>query len=183
MIGNKMRIEQTHIAGLFLIQLQKFKDNRGEFIKVFNHDFFANNNLETKLLESYYSISAKNVIRGMHFQIPPYDHNKMVYVNNGSILDVVLDIRNESKTYGETFSVKIDTNNPVLLYIPKGCAHGFLSLEDNTMVTYMQSSCYNGQCDMGIHYNSFGFDWGVNNPVMSERDKLFEPFPTFKSPF
>jgi len=172
-----MLIENTFIQGLKLIHLKEFKDNRGSFIKVFNEDFFAENGLETNFKESYYSISAKNVIRGMHFQIPPFEHTKLVYLNKGNILDAVLDIRKSSPTFGQHFSMELNTENLVLVYIPVGCAHGFLSLEDNTIVTYLQTSCYNKACDKGIKYNSFGMKWKTENLTMSERDL---DFPDFK---
>lgn len=171
-----MHIEDTKIAGLKLIHLNEFKDNRGSFIKTFNNDLFLSNNLDVDFKESYYSISAKNVIRGMHFQIPPADHTKLVYVNSGSIIDVILDIRPQSITYGQFIKLEINDKNPVLVYIPKGCAHGFRSLEDNTMVTYMQTTCYNNACDKGIRYDSFGMDWGIKNPIMSGRDLEFPNF-------
>lgn len=178
-----MRIENTFIEGLKLLYLNEFKDIRGSFIKVLNSDFFEQNCLETNFKESYYSISAKNVIRGMHFQIPPSEHTKIVYVNNGSILDVILDIRKESQTFGKFFKIEINTNLPLLIYIPVGCAHGFLSLEDNTMVTYLQSSCYESISDKGIKFDSFGFNWKTSNPVLSSRDLSFESFKNFKTPF
>jgi len=168
-----MEIENTFIPGLKLIHMKEFKDVRGSFIKTFNFDFFTENGLETNFKESYYSISAKNVIRGMHYQIPPFEHTKLVYLNQGKILDVVLDIRKSSPTYGQHFSIKLNTEKPILIYIPIGCAHGFLSLENDTMVTYMQTSCYNNACDKGIKYNSFGINWKVENPIMSERDLSF----------
>lgn len=178
-----MEIEQTFIAGLKLIHLKEFKDIRGSFIKVFNDDFFKKHDLETNFKESYYSISAKNVIRGMHFQTPPAEHTKLVYVNEGSITDVILDIRKDSPTYGEFFSLEINNNTPTLVYIPVGCAHGFLSMEDNTMVTYLQTSVYNPECDKGIKYNSFGMKWDIENPIISDRDNSFPPLTQFKSPF
>lgn len=168
-----MEIEQTFIPGLKLIRLKEFKDNRGSFIKVFNEEFYSENGLETDFKESYYSISAKNVIRGMHFQIPPYEHTKLVYLNQGKIIDVVLDIRKSSPTFGQHFSIELNTEKPILIYIPVGCAHGFLSLEDNTMVTYFQTTVYNTACDKGIKYNSFGVNWTVENPIISERDLSF----------
>jgi len=174
-----MLIENTFIPGLKLIRLKEFKDSRGSFIKVFNEDFFTQNGLETNFKESYYSISAKNVIRGMHFQISPFEHTKLVYLIQGIIIDIVLDIRLSSSTYGEYFSIELNTENPVLLYIPVGCAHGFLSLEDNTIVTYLQTSCYNTACDKGINYNSFGMKWKIENPIMSERDLNFPDFKDF----
>jgi dTDP-4-dehydrorhamnose 3,5-epimerase/CDP-3, 6-dideoxy-D-glycero-D-glycero-4-hexulose-5-epimerase len=171
-----MKIEDTFIPGLKLIHLNKFTDTRGSFLKVFNEDFFVANGLETTFKESYYSVSHKNVIRGMHFQIPPAEHTKLVYLNSGSIVDVILDIRKSSPTYGQYFSIHINCDEPILVYIPIGCAHGFLSLEDHTMVTYMQTSCYNKDCDMGIKYNSFGMAWGIENPVVSDRDLRFPDF-------
>lgn len=178
-----MEIEKTFIEGLKLIYLNDFKDNRGSFIKVFNQDFFRENGLETEFKESYYSISAKHVIRGMHFQIPPAEHTKLVYVNQGEIIDVILDIRKNSATYGKYFRIKIGKTNAVAIYIPIGCAHGFLSLVDNTMVTYLQTSCYNNECDKGIKYNSFGMNWDIEKPVISDRDNSFISFGSFVSPF
>ena len=172
-----MEIEETFIPGLKLIHLKEYQDIRGSFIKVFNEEFFAENGLETNFKESYYSIFAKNVLRGMHFQIPPFEHTKLVYLNQGKILDVVLDIRKSSPTYGQHYSIDLKPENPILVYIPVGCAHGFLSLEDQTLVTYMQATCYNNKCDKGIKYNSFGMDWGINVPIISERDLSFPDFP------
>ncbi|MDD3744180.1 MAG: dTDP-4-dehydrorhamnose 3,5-epimerase family protein [Lentimicrobiaceae bacterium] len=173
-----MRIEETFISGLKLIHLKEFKDQRGSFIKVFNEEFFKENGLETNFKESYYSISAKNVIRGMHFQVPPAEHTKLVYLNSGSILDVVLDLRKDSQTFGQYFSVELTVSNPVLIYIPIGCAHGFLSLEDNSMVTYLQTTCYHPTFDCGIRYDSFGYNWPVDNPIISQRDGGFKPIVT-----
>lgn len=171
-----MRIEETFIPGLKLIYLNEFIDNRGSFVKIFNKDLFVEHGLETDFKESFCSVSAKDVIRGMHFFIPPFEHTKLVYVNNGSMLDVILDIRKQSPTYGQHYKVRVDRENLILVYIPVGCAHGFRSLEDNTMVTYLQSTCYNSEFDKGIKYNSFGMDWGLDNPVISQRDLTFPDF-------
>lgn len=171
-----MKIESTSIDGLKVVHLDRINDIRGSFLKVFNEDFFKLNNMETDFRESYFSVSAKNVIRGMHFQIPPFDHVKLVYINQGAISDVVLDIRKGSPTYGRYFNFRMTQEIPVLLYIPKGCAHGFLSLEDNTIVSYLQSTVYNQTCDKGIKYDSFGVDWGIINPVLSSRDLTFPEF-------
>ena len=168
-----MEVENTYLSGLKLIHLNKFLDNRGIFLKVFNEDLFLKNNLEINFKESYFSISNKNVIRGMHFQIPPCEHTKLVYLNHGKVLDVVLDIRKSSPTYEHYFSIELNLKQPVLIYIPVGCAHGFLSLEDNSMVTYLQTSCYNSKCDKGIKYDSFNMDWGIDTPILSERDLQF----------
>lgn len=178
-----MEICETSINGLIIIKPKIFEDERGIFIKTFTDSFFKENNLNISIKESYYSISQKNVIRGMHFQTPPYEHTKIVYVPNGEILDVVLDIRESSPTYGKFFSSILSNKNGYVLVIPKGLAHGFKSLKDNTNVTYMQTSVYSPSHDKGIHYNSFGFDWECKNPKVSSRDLIFENFNSFHSPF
>jgi dTDP-4-dehydrorhamnose 3,5-epimerase/CDP-3, 6-dideoxy-D-glycero-D-glycero-4-hexulose-5-epimerase len=184
MIGNNiMQIEDTFIKDLKIIHLNKFGDERGSFIKTFNFDFYKESELMTELKESYYSISSKNVIRGMHFQLPPNEHVKIVYLNRGRILDVVLDIRKQSDTFGKFFATELDVDNPVLIYIPIGCAHGFKSLEEGSMVTYIQSSCYHPESDTGIRFDSFGMDWGCEKVIISNRDKSFMPFNRFQSPF
>ena len=177
-----MEIENTFIEGLMILHLKKMGDNRGSFIKIYNEDFYKQTNLRTDFKESYFSVSHKNVIRGMHFQIPPAEHVKLVFVNKGSIVDVVLDIRKESKTFRQFFFTIINDDSPKLVYIPVGCAHGFLSLQDNTIVSYIQTSTYNADCDKGILYNSFGMDWETDDPVISGRDLLFPKLANFDSP-
>ena len=178
-----MKIIETPIKGLYILETINFQDIRGGFQKLFNFDFFKENNLDTDFKEFYYSVSQKYVIRGMHFQLPPFDHTKLVYVSRGKIKDVVLDIRKDSKTYGKYFSIELDDNKAQYMYIPKGLAHGFVSLEDGSIVNYAQTSCYSKEHDCGILYNSFGFDWGIENPIISGRDTTFEKLENFKSPF
>lgn len=179
-----MKIEKTDFEGVYLIKSAIFSDYRGKFVKTINEDIYKQLNLNIKFVESYYSISLKNVIRGMHFQLPPFQHNKLVYVNKGSIIDVVLDLRKASPTYGKYFTFELNDINCHALYISEGLAHGFLSLEDDTMVTYNQTTCYTPQHDGGIRFDSFGFDWlNCNAPIVSERDTKFLSFTEFKSPF
>lgn len=178
-----MKIINTKIQGLKILEPKIFKDDRGIFIKNFNDEFFKENSLEIYIKETYYSISHRDVIRGMHFQTPPYDHIKLVYVPYGSIIDVVLDIRKNSPTYGQYFSTEISNKDGKILVIPKGLAHGFKSLEDNTNVTYMQTSCYAPNNDFGIRYDSFGFEWECESPKLSDRDKSFPTISQFDSPF
>jgi len=178
-----MEIEETYIKGLKIIRLTRFSDKRGSFLKVFNFEFFRDNYLSTDFKENYFSISVKNVIRGMHFQIPPYEHVKLVYLSQGRIFDVVLDLRKDSTTFGQYYSIIISSDNPVMIYIPVGCAHGFLSLEDSSIVSYLQTSSYNKESDAGIRWDSFGMNWNVKNPIVSERDKSFQRFDDFQSPF
>ena len=178
-----METIKTDFEGLLILQTVNFQDNRGGFQKLFNYDFFKENGLDTDFKEFYYSVNKKGVRRGMHFQIPPYEHTKVVYVSNGKILDVCVDIRKNSKTYGKCFSIELDDQKAQYLYIPKGFAHGFLSLEDNTIVNYAQTSCYNKECDCGILQDSIDFDWGKDDPIASGRDLLFPKLTEFDSPF
>ena len=168
-----MEFYNQDIFGVKLIKFNKLNDNRGIFCKIYNEDIFEANGINIDIKESYYSISEKNVIRGMHFQIPPYDHDKLVYVANGKVLDVVLDIRKFSSTYKKFISIELSDENGLALFIPKGCAHGFKSLTNNTMMVYNVSTVYSPQCDCGIKYDSFGMDWNVENPIISKRDASF----------
>ena len=178
-----MKIVETPFQGLYILETVHFQDIRGGFQKLFNYDFFKSNGLDTDFKEFYYSVSHQNVIRGMHFQLPPFEHTKVVYVSKGRILDVVVDIRKHSETYGKCFSIELDDSKAQYLYIPKGFAHGFRSLDDGTIVNYAQTSCYPKEHDCGIAQDSFGFDWGIDNPIVSGRDLTFEPFFKFQTPF
>jgi dTDP-4-dehydrorhamnose 3,5-epimerase/CDP-3, 6-dideoxy-D-glycero-D-glycero-4-hexulose-5-epimerase len=119
----------------------------------------------------------------MHFQIPPFEHVKLVWLNQGRVIDVVLDMRKNSVTYGQYYSTEISQNSPVLVYIPIGCAHGFLSLDGNTIVSYIQTSIYNKECDQGVRWDSFNMNWNLKNPIVSKRDNSFKSFTDFESPF
>jgi dTDP-4-dehydrorhamnose 3,5-epimerase len=178
-----MKINSTPFEGLFILETTNFQDNRGSFQKLLDYDFFKEHGLDTNFKELYYSVSQKNVIRGMHFQLPPYDHTKLAYVSKGRIRDVVVDIRKKSNTYGQCFSIELDETKAQYLYIPKGFAHGFLSLEDGSIVNYVQTSCYSQEHDYGIFYASIGFDWGIEYPVISGRDLIFIDLDDFNSPF
>ena len=176
-----MNFIETNFDELYLIKDYSIADIRGSFNKPYNLDFFNQNNILESPEEFFFSISTKNVIRGMHFQIPPFDSYKIVSCINGEILDVVLDLRLSSKTFGKSFSIKL--NNKQSIFIPKGFAHGFLSLEENTIVTYLQSKVYNKETDKGIYYNSFGFNWNIVNPIINSRDEHLIDFNSFISPF
>jgi dTDP-4-dehydrorhamnose 3,5-epimerase len=169
-----MKIERTEIEGVYIITNFNAKDERGLFVKTFNKNTFNKNNLDFEIRESYYSVSNKDVIRGMHFQLKPNEHEKLVCVPKGSILDVVLDLRKKSKTYKQHISMNLSSSNKKSIFIPKGLAHGFKSLEDNTITNYCVSTEYNSSADTGIRFNSFGFNWQNENPIISERDNSFD---------
>lgn len=180
-----MDIIHTNIEGLFKIKTNVIKDDRGSFQKIFNRTYFRNNGFNYDFKEFYFSISKINTIRGMHFQTPPHNHVKIVYVSYGSIIDVVVDLRKESTSFGQIFSTKLEHLSGILLYIPSGLAHGFKSLMDDTIVNYAQTSCYSKENDHGILYNSIDFDWKIADPIISKRDLRFPSFQDFqkKSPF
>ena len=178
-----MVIEETKIEGVYIISNFNASDNRGVFVKTFNKEAFAGNKIDFEIRESYFSVSSKNVIRGMHFQLPPHDHEKLVYVPQGEIIDVVVDLRKNSNTFKECISVKLSSENRKSIFIPKGCAHGFKALTDNTITVYNVASEYNSSSDSGIRFDSFGFNWDVENPIVSDRDNSLEPLNQFNSPF
>ena len=174
-----MTFENTKLKGVYIINNFNIVDDRGLFAKTFNKKQFQDNNLDFEIRESYYSISNKNVIRGMHFQLPPYDHEKLVYVPKGSILDVIVDLRKKSKTYKQYISIKLSEENKKSIFIPKGLAHGFKSIEDNTMTVYNVAKEYSPVEDAGIHYDSFGMDWKIELPIVSKRDLELQSLDKF----
>ena len=178
-----MKIVETKIPGCFVIEPRTFSDERGRFVKNLSRPEFEKKGMIFDFQESYYSISQKNVIRGMHFQLPPHNVTKLVYVVSGSVLDVVLDLRLGSPTFKEAISFELSAINKKCLYIPFGCAHGFKSLADETLMTYLQSHPFDTKSDCGIHFDSFGFDWGLTEPIISERDQALVSLSEFDSPF
>ncbi len=174
---------ETDFEGLYIIKRSIFTDNRGKFFKIFNKEELEKIGIEGKFDEVICSVSKKGVLRGMHFQLPPHEHAKFIRVVSGKILDVVVDLRKESKTFGEYFSIELDEDSEEYLYIPAGFAHGFLSLEENTIVVYATNLGYYKESDFGIRWNSFGFKWPIENPILSQKDKNLPLLSEFKSPF
>lgn len=180
-----MNIEETALGGVFIIANFVSQDERGIFVKTFSKHNFHDQGLNFEIRESYFSVSQKDVIRGMHFQLPVHDHEKLVYVPKGAILDVILDLRKNSATYRKYISLELSADNKKSIFIPRGLAHGFKSLEKDTIAVYNVSTEYNPESDAGIHFNSFGFDWQSINPIVSKRDTDFETLEQFcnKNPF
>lgn len=177
-----MQIVKEILSGCYVISPHFSEDGRGSFVKTYNVSALLDVGIKMPIMEEYYSYSKKNVIRGMHFQLPPVDHEKMVYCPSGSVLDVVLDLR-AGPSYGAMASIELTMTNRYVLYIPRGVAHGFLSLGDNSLMVYKTSSEYNPSLDAGIDFNSFGFDWGVSHPIVSQRDVSHTAFKDFATPF
>ncbi|MDW7973331.1 MAG: dTDP-4-dehydrorhamnose 3,5-epimerase [Thermodesulfovibrio sp.] len=159
------------------------RDERGYFVKTFHFDVFQELGLETDFKEEYYSYSIKRVLRGLHFQIPPKDHVKVVYCIYGKILDVVVDLRIGSPTYGHYEMIELSSDKANMIYIPKGLAHGFYTLSDFAIVVYKVTTTYSPDHDTGILWNSLNIPWPDEKPIISRRDSGFIPFADFNSPF
>lgn len=178
-----MRINDTVCKGVKRIYCFSSSDARGGFTKIFNDADYKAAGINTEIKETYYSVSHKNVIRGLHFQLPPYEHAKIVHVMKGRVTDVLLDLRKSSDTYGKVFHFTLSEEDPNALYIPVGFAHGFKTLEDNTLMLYHVTSVYEKKGDTGILFSSIDYDWGIEDPIVSERDMSFERLEDFDSPF
>lgn len=170
------KILQEKLPGLLLLEGRTFSDHRGFLEKpLWNSvlpDFRAD--------EAYFIQSKKNVIRGMHFQLPPHAQGKFLYVATGKILDVVLDLRKDSETYGQFASFYLEAGSAQALFVPPGMAHGYLTLEENSLIHYVQSGHYAPEFERGVRYDSFGFDWKVSDPVLSEKDRSLPAFSDLK---
>ena len=178
-----MEIINTNISEVKLIKQFRAEDSRGSFVKTFHESSFKNAGIDFEMKESFYSVSHKNVIRGMHFQHPPHDHAKIVFCTEGTIIDVALDIRKNSPTYGQYVCAELSFENNTAIYIPSGFAHGFKTLTDRATTFYFVSSENNRDADDGILHTGFGLNWEIENPIVSVRDMEFKSFDEFKSPF
>ena len=175
--------KEINIPGVFEIELFHAGDERGMFVKPYHKKTLEDHGLISEFQESFYSTNKAGVIRGMHFQRPPFDHAKIVYCTSGRLIDVILDLREGSPAYGQYDTVELSGDNYKAVYLPTGVAHGFCVIEDNTTMIYLTSTMHAPTADDGIHIDSFGFTWPVNNGVRSERDKSFQSFKDFKTPF
>lgn len=180
---NAFEFKEIAIAGAYLIKGRNSIDRRGSFWKDFEENEFLYNNLRFHCTEAFSSISRKNVIRGLHFQTKS-PQAKLVSVAYGSIFDVVVDLRKESKTFGEWFGQELSDDNHYSLYIPKGCAHGFLTLLDNSITNYKCDGEYSIGTDSGIIYNDkdINIEWPIKNMhecILNERDKKLMTFQEF----
>ena len=178
-----MKQLESGLSGCFVLQGDLFKDDRGTFLKTYQIELFEKIGLRTDWKEEYYSVSGKDVIRGLHFQTPPADHAKLVYCVEGEVLDVIVDLRVDSPTYLECRSFLLSPQRANSLYIPSGLAHGFLSLTEGSVVHYKVTSAYSAEHDTGILWSSVSFEWPVTNPVISNRDLNHVPVDQFCSPF
>lgn len=180
-----MKKINTTIDGLFVIEPRVFEDNRGYFFESFNADKFIDLGINKVFVQDNQSLSQKGVLRGLHFQNPPYAQAKLVRVIKGAVLDIAVDIRKDSPTYGQTFSIELTEQNKKMLYIPEGFAHGFLTLEDDTIFSYKCSDNYHPEVEDAILWSDkdLNIDWNIENPLVSDKDKIAQTFNDFKSQF
>ena len=181
-----MEVKKTKINGVFLIKPQIFKDKRGYFFESFNSKEFRKAiGLDVQFVQDNQSLSSKNVLRGLHFQHPPFAQAKLVSVIKGEVLDVVVDIRKGSDTYGEYIAENLSEENHQQLYIPEGMAHGFLTLKDDTIFTYKCSNHYSKEAEGSILWNDelLNVNWGSSNPIVSHKDQQAKNFSSFVTPF
>lgn len=178
-----MRFSETQLSQCFVLTPDVKKDNRGWFVKTYTTPDFSHNGLDLHWKESFYTVSKKNVLRGLHFQVPPSDHHKLVGCVKGEILDVVVDLRRNSPTFQKVFSKRLNESTAEQMIIPKGLAHGFLTLSDEAVVVYNTTHPYSPKDDKGILWNSIDMKWPVASPLVSERDAAFPPLHKFDSPF
>jgi dTDP-4-dehydrorhamnose 3,5-epimerase len=181
-----MEIIKTKIEGLLIVKPQVFEDERGYFFESYNKERFKNAGLDLSFVQDNESKSQKNVLRGLHFQRPPYAQGKLVRVVKGAVLDVAVDLRKESPTYGQWEAVELSEENKLMYWIPPGFAHGFLTLRDETVFTYKCTNVYNRESEGSILWNDpeIGIDWQIKDtPILSEKDKQAPRFRDFVTPF
>ena len=180
-----MEIIKTSIEGLLIIKPDVFKDERGYFFESYNKERFEREGLTMDFVQDNESKSSKGVLRGLHFQKPPFAQGKLVRVVKGSVMDVAVDLRKDSPTYCRWESRILSEDNKEMFWIPEGFAHGFLTLEDNTIFNYKCTNVYNKESEGSILWNDpdINIEWNIENPILSEKDKLSPLFKEFETPF
>ena len=179
-----MKLLETNLNDCFILQPDVYKDTRGYFLESFNKKVFENlTGIQANFVQDNQSKSSKGVLRGFHFQIDNYAQAKLVQVLQGKVLDVVVDIRLNSSTFGQHFSIILDSKNHEQLFVPRGFAHGFLVLDDDTIFSYKCDNYYNKAQERGIYYNSkaLNINWDVPEDalILSEKDKNLPTFETY----
>lgn len=181
-------LERLEIEDLLLIRTRRFEDARGYFMETWSQDAFRQLGIETDFVQDNQSLSApRGTVRGLHFQVPPYAQSKLVRVLQGSIFDVAVDLRAGSPDYGKWCGVTLSGAKPEQLYVPAGFAHGFVTLEPDTVVAYRVDAPYAPACDAGILWNdpALGIDWPVDpaQAVLSAKDAALPRLAAFSTPF
>jgi dTDP-4-dehydrorhamnose 3,5-epimerase len=177
-----MEIIETGIEGLIELQPKVFGDSRGFFFESYRESVFKEYGIETGFVQDNESFSVKETLRGLHYQKPPFAQGKLVRVLTGKVLDVVVDIRSSSKTFGQHHKVILDAEQHNQMYVPPGFAHGFAALEDSVF-SYKCTNYYNKEAEDGLLWNdtSLNLHWGIDNPIISEKDMVLPTFAELKA--
>jgi dTDP-4-dehydrorhamnose 3,5-epimerase len=177
-----MQINERNIHGVFEIILKSLEDERGFFMRTYSKEIFENYGIDRNWLHENHSLSKKKgIIRGLHFQFPPYTETKLVRCIRGAIFDVFVDIRKNSQTLGQWDYIELSEDNKKMIYIPRGFAHGFCTLTDNCGVVYKVDNLYHSEAEGGIVWNdaTLNIPWPVDNPILSEKDAKLRTFKEF----
>jgi len=180
------RFQEEALSGLYSIYPSVFKDERGYFFEAFQSEKYNVITGGQEFVQDNISKSSKGILRGLHFQKPPFAQGKLVQVLQGSVLDIAVDLRRNSATYGQSFKKILSADNAVQLYIPPGFAHGFYTLEDHTLFSYKCTAPYHAASEGCILWNdpALKIDWELfEKPILSEKDKLGASFSDFETPF
>ncbi|HEY3291856.1 MAG TPA: dTDP-4-dehydrorhamnose 3,5-epimerase [Anaerolineae bacterium] len=174
-----MKFTELPLAGAYLIEPEQVVDERGFFARAWSHEEFEQRGLVTKLVQCNISYNKHTgTLRGMHYQAPPYAEVKVLRCTMGAVYDVIIDLRPASPTYRQWHGVTMDSTNRLIVYIPEGFAHGFVTLTDNAEVFYQMSESYHPEQARGVRWNdaAFGIRWPMEPRVISERDRLYPDF-------
>ena len=176
-----MKIIETGFEGLYELEPNVFGDKRGYFFESYRREVYQELGIKEDFVQDNESFSVKGTLRGLHYQENPYAQAKLVRVVQGKVLDVALDIRKDSATYGKHHTVLLEANRHNMFLIPPGFAHGFVALEDSVFF-YKCSNYYNKESEGGILWNdpTLGIDWGIDNPIVSEKDQVLPTFAAYK---
>lgn len=180
-----MQLLPTPIPDLFLVEPRVFEDPRGYFYESYNKAVFEKAGIHADFVQDNQSLSQKGVLRGLHLQNPPHAQGKLVRVIQGAVYDVAVDVRSASPTYGHWFGYKLTGQNKMMMWIPPGFAHGFLTLEDNTIFSYKCTGYYHKASEDCILWNDpdLCIDWGTASPLLSDKDREGKRFRHFTSLF
>jgi dTDP-4-dehydrorhamnose 3,5-epimerase len=179
-----MEVRELALKGILELRPRVFKDERGYFFESYNEETFRNLGIDARFVQDNQSFSIAGAVRGLHFQAPPYQQGKLVRVILGKALDIVVDIRKDSSTYGQAVSVELSAEDHKLVYIPPGFAHGF-SVQEDCVFQYKCTNLYNKNSEMGINPMdpTLQIDWQVSNAIVSEKDLALPSFQQLNSPF
>jgi len=168
---------ETKIKGVYFIEPEILTDERGFFARSFCKEEFRKHGLETDIVQCNISYNKKRgTLRGMHYQVPPFEEAKIVSCTKGSIYDVVVDLRRGSPTYCQGIATELSEKNFKMVYIPRGCAHGFQTLDDEAIVYYQMTNFFHPECARGVRWNDpvFSIRWPISNPVLSDKDRSYK---------